>query len=143
MPIGPLSCPKSPAGSDGRRNTCLQSTCRSLEAQGLSGTLIQAQRDLVELRLGDGSKVDSSREVLSQQEMGVFIGAALPRTLRVAKIYFHIGGHRKLLVPGHLVTPVPGQRAPQACREFTTPRWSCEARRSMSSTTASSLALPL
>ena len=39
------------AGSGGRRNTCLQSTCRSLEAQGHSGTLIQAQRDLVELRL--------------------------------------------------------------------------------------------
>jgi type I restriction enzyme S subunit len=39
------------AGSDGRRNTCLQSTCRSLEAQGLSGTSIQAQCDLVELRL--------------------------------------------------------------------------------------------
>jgi hypothetical protein len=39
------------AGSDGRRNTCLQFTCRRLEAQGLSGTSIQAQRDLIELRL--------------------------------------------------------------------------------------------
>ena len=43
--------PYNRAGSDGRRNTCLQSTCGSLEAQGLSGTSIQAQRDLVELRL--------------------------------------------------------------------------------------------
>jgi hypothetical protein len=42
---------KTPAGSGGRRNTCLQFTCRRLEAQGLSGTLVQAQRDLVELRL--------------------------------------------------------------------------------------------
>ena len=35
------------------RNTCLESTCRSLEAQGLSGTSIQAQRDLVERHGGD------------------------------------------------------------------------------------------
>jgi hypothetical protein len=42
---------KTGAGSGGRRNTCLQFTCRRLEAQGLSGTLVQAQRDLVELRL--------------------------------------------------------------------------------------------
>jgi hypothetical protein len=55
------------AGSDGRRNTCLQSSCRSLEAQGFSGTLIQSQRDLVELRLRDGRQVGSSGEVLSQQ----------------------------------------------------------------------------
>ncbi len=41
------------ASSNGRRNTCLQSTCRSLETQCLSGTLIQAPRDLVELRLRD------------------------------------------------------------------------------------------
>lgn len=58
--------PQSRAGSDGRRNTCLQSSCRSLETQGLSGTLIQAQRDLVELGLRDRGKVGSSGEVLSQ-----------------------------------------------------------------------------
>ena len=50
-PSAQLWSPLTSAGSDGRRNICLQSTCRSLEAQGLSGTLIQAQRDLVELRL--------------------------------------------------------------------------------------------
>jgi site-specific DNA-methyltransferase (adenine-specific) len=47
-------CPISAASSAGRRNTCVQSTCRSLETQGLSRTLIQALRDLVELRLRDG-----------------------------------------------------------------------------------------
>ena len=57
--------PKTCAGSDGRRNTCLESSCRSLETQGFSGTLIQAQRDLVELRLRDRGKVGSSGEVLS------------------------------------------------------------------------------
>src|SRR3981189_1585637 len=59
-------CLKNGAGSDGRRNTCLESSCRSLETQGLSGTLIQAQRDLVELRLRDRGKVGCSGEGLSQ-----------------------------------------------------------------------------
>jgi hypothetical protein len=59
------TCPQNGASSDGRRNTFLQSTCRSPEAECLSGTLIQAQRDLVELRMRDGGQVGSSRKVLS------------------------------------------------------------------------------
>src|SRR6266403_1182614 len=47
--------PINTASSDGRRNTCLKFTRRSLKSQGLSWTLIQAQLDLVELRLSDGS----------------------------------------------------------------------------------------
>ena len=39
------------AGSTGRCNTGLQFTRRRLKAQGLSRTLIQAQRDLVEMDL--------------------------------------------------------------------------------------------
>src|SRR5208337_3056785 len=52
------------ASSDGRRNTFLKFTRRSLESQGLSWTLIQAQRDLVELRLRVGRQVSSLGEVL-------------------------------------------------------------------------------
>ena len=44
-------CPGRRFGSDGRRNTCLQFTRRSFKAQRFSWTLIQAQRDLVEVRL--------------------------------------------------------------------------------------------
>jgi hypothetical protein len=40
------------AGSDGRCNTCLQFTRWSFKAQRFSRALIQAQRDLVEMRLG-------------------------------------------------------------------------------------------
>ena len=39
------------AGSGGRRNTCSQFTRGSFKAQRFSGALIQAQRDLVEMRL--------------------------------------------------------------------------------------------
>jgi hypothetical protein len=47
--------------------------------------LIQAQRDLVELRLRMDGQVGSSREVLPQQEIRVFVGAALPGTLWISE----------------------------------------------------------
>ncbi len=46
-----LTFPVAAFGSDGRRNTCLQFTRRSFKAQRFSRALIQAQRDLVEVRL--------------------------------------------------------------------------------------------
>ena len=39
------------AGSDGRRNTCLQFTRRSFKAQRFPRALIQTQRDLIEMCL--------------------------------------------------------------------------------------------
>jgi hypothetical protein len=54
MPPLPFECRVSRAGSAGQRNTCSKSTRRSLETQGLSRSFIQAQRDLVEVRLRIG-----------------------------------------------------------------------------------------
>src|SRR5262249_32478517 len=79
----------------------------------------QAQRDLVELRLRDRSQVGSSREVLSEEKIGVFVRSTLPGTLRIAEINLHICSYRKLLVFGHLQSAVPGQRASQRRRKFT------------------------
>ena len=59
------------------------------------------------------------REVLSQQPVGVFVGAALPGALRIAEEDFHIGGHGEALMFGHLQSSVPGQGAPQGRGEFT------------------------
>jgi hypothetical protein len=59
------------------------------------------------------------REVLSQQSVRIFVGAALPRALRITEVDFHIGGHREALVFGHLQPSVPGQRAPQGHGELT------------------------
>src|SRR5262249_4570516 len=109
----------SPASSDGRRNTGLQCTRRSLESQSFPWALIQAQRDLVELRLRDRRQVRSSREVLPQEQVRTFVRATLPGTLRIAKINLHIRRHCKLLVLGHLQSAIPGQRAAQRRRKFT------------------------
>src|SRR5689334_20684343 len=111
--------PAKIASSEGRCNTCLQFTRWSLKSQGLSWTLIQAQRDLVELRLSDGSQIGSSREVLPQEQIGVFVCATLPGALWIAEVDLHIGSNRKRLVLGHLQSAIPRQRAPQGCRKLT------------------------
>src|SRR5258705_2657926 len=81
--------------------------------------VIQAQRDLVELRLRDGRQVGSSREVLAQQQICIFVCATLPGTLRIAKVDLHIRSYRKILVLRHLQSAVPRQRAFQPSRELT------------------------
>src|ERR1700677_1829219 len=98
------------AGSDGRRNTGAQFTRGSFESQCFSGSLIQAQRNLVELRLRKTRQVGASRKVLPQKQIGVFVGAALPGTLWIAEVDLYIRGYRELLVLGHLQSAVPGQR---------------------------------
>src|SRR5271154_2348278 len=114
-----FQCPVAAASSDGRCNTCAQFTRWSFESQCLSGSLIQAQRDMVELRLRKTRQVGASREVLPQEQIGVFVAAALPGTLWIAEVDLHIRGHRKLLVLGHLQSAIPGQGATQRRWEFT------------------------
>ena len=47
-------------------------------------------------------QVGASREVLPQQEIRVFVGAALPGTLRITEVDLHIRRYREVLVLGHL-----------------------------------------
>ena len=61
-----------------RCNTYLESTGRSFKAQSFSRTLIELQRYLVEIGLGVAGQVGFPGEVLSQQPVGVFVGASLP-----------------------------------------------------------------
>src|SRR5271168_5019126 len=90
------------AGSEGRRNTCAQFTCWSLEAQSFSRALIETQRDLVQLGLRVAGKIGSLRQVLTQQTVGVFVGSSLPGAVRVTEVNFHICGYREGFVFGHL-----------------------------------------
>src|SRR5579863_8710010 len=48
----------------------------------------------------------------------VFVRAALPRALWIAKINLHVGSYREVLVFGHLQSAVPGQRAFQRSGKF-------------------------
>jgi hypothetical protein len=60
--------------------------------------LIEPLRDPVEVGVGEGREIGSFREVLAQQTVGVFVGAALPRTARIAEIDPHIGGNGEALM---------------------------------------------
>ena len=53
--------------------------------------------------------VGTFREILAKETVGVFIGAALPRTVWVAKVDRQSGFDLKLDVLRHLSTLVPGQ----------------------------------
>src|SRR5271170_6273797 len=102
-----------------RSNTGLEFTCGSFKVQSFSWALIETQGYLVEVGLGIAGQVGFSGEVLSQQPVGVFVGAALPRALRITEVDVHLRGHGEALVFGHLQPSVPGQRAPQRRGEFT------------------------
>ena len=65
---------------------------------------------MVELRLRITRQVGASREVLPEEQIGVFVGASLPGTLWIAEVDLHIRGYREVLVLGHLQSAVPGQR---------------------------------
>src|SRR5262249_10220921 len=61
----------------------LQSIGRGFEGQGLSRALIEPQSNAIEVGLGEAREIGSSREVLSQQAVGVLVAATLPWTARI------------------------------------------------------------
>jgi hypothetical protein len=63
--------------------------------------VIQTRRDMVELRLQITGQVGVSREILPQQQIGVFVGAALPGTLRIAEADLHIRGYSDGVAPAY------------------------------------------
>src|SRR5690242_14919098 len=57
-------------------------------------------------------------KILSQETIGVFIAASLPRALRIAEVDFHICRHRELRMLRHLQSAIPSQRSLERCGEF-------------------------
>src|SRR5271165_1147669 len=114
-----MNLPETPASSTGRCNTGMESTRWSFKVQSLARALIEAPHYLVEVGRGVAGQVCFPGEVLSQQAVGVFVGAALPGTLRITEVDVHLRGDGEALVFGHLQPSVPGQRAPQRGGEFT------------------------
>jgi hypothetical protein len=94
-----LACPQhvrlAGAGSTGRRNTGVKSLCRGFKLQGLTWSFVELTSHFVQIGLRMHRQVGALWEVLSQQAIGVLVRAALPRTLRVAKIYLDFGRQRK------------------------------------------------
>ena len=57
-----------------------------MEVQRFPWPFVELTRYAVEVGLGVRRQIGSVNEVLPQQPVGVFIGTALPRTLRIAEI---------------------------------------------------------
>jgi hypothetical protein len=81
-----LDCPLCAASSTGRCNTGVKSLCWGFKLQGLTRSFIELTRHFVQIGLRVHRQVGSLRKVLSQQTVGVLIGTALPRTLRIAEV---------------------------------------------------------
>lgn len=56
-----------------------------------SGSGIEFKRDGIELFLVKDSQVAAFGQILTQQPVGVFIAAALPRAVGIGKVNLHAG----------------------------------------------------
>src|SRR2546423_15595195 len=86
-----LRCPLSAAGSTGRRNTGVKSLCWGFVFQGLPWPFVELPGHFVQIRLRVDGQVGSLWKVLSQQTVGVLVGAALPGTLRITEVDVDVG----------------------------------------------------
>ena len=87
------------------------------KVQTFSRARVQAIGDGVQLALRVPRQVRALGQVLAQQAIGVLIGAALPRTMRIRKEDLNRKPLGQPLVLGHLFPPVIGQRFPQQRRD--------------------------
>jgi len=65
--------------------------------------------DGVEVLAGVDGQVGALGEVLAEEAVGVFVGAALPGAGRVAEVDGDVGGDGERAVGCHLAALVPGQ----------------------------------
>src|SRR3981081_3979107 len=104
--------------SSGRRNTVfvglwnplVKRLCGRFPAERLSGSGIEGSGHCGDLLGAVHAQIGTFREVLAQQPVGVLVGAALPRTLRIAEVDLHASVDLQAGVLGHLGPLIPGQR---------------------------------
>ena len=80
---------------------------------GGAGAVVEAVGDGVELFLRVDGEISTLGQVLPEQAVGVFAGAALPRAVRIAELDSHAGGSGQLDMPAHLLALIAGQRLAQ------------------------------
>jgi hypothetical protein len=79
---------------------------------GYATEAVELLGDGVEVGLGQGAEVESPRQVLAKETVGVLVAAPLPRRLGVTEIDLHAGRDGEPLMLGHLMAQVPGQTWP-------------------------------
>jgi transposase len=109
---------KAAVGSIGRRNGLSELSGRCHEAKSFSWARVKLERDGIQITLAVANQVCPFGEVLTQQPVGVFIAASLPRTLRIAEVNIYVRGHRESFVVGKFRPAIPGQRRHQPSRQM-------------------------
>jgi hypothetical protein len=97
------------ADSTGRRNTFVEHLSWRLVAQGLPRTLVQFSRNGIQAGLRVAGDVQPLGQVLSEQPIGVLVGAALPRALRITEVHLDVRGQREAFMGCQLLAAVPGE----------------------------------
>src|SRR5258705_13875800 len=110
MPQWSLDVRSWGAGSTGRGNTGVKSLRWGFKLQGLTGSFIELASHFVQIGLRVHRQVGALWKVLSQQAVGVLVRPALPRALRIAKIYVDFGRQRKATMIRKFLSTVPVRR---------------------------------
>ena len=95
------------AASTGRRNTRVKSFRRRFKLKRFAWPFVKPTGHLIPIDLRVSRQVRSLGEVLSEQTIGVLLGAVLPWTSRVAEVNLYAGRHAKLLIGAELLAPRP------------------------------------
>ena len=106
------------ADLNGRRNTAFVGLWKPLvkrlggrfPVERLSGSGVEGRGHGGDLLGAVHAEIGAFRKVLSQQSVGVLVGAALPWALRIAEVDLHARIDLQAGVLGHLGPLIPGQR---------------------------------
>src|SRR6187200_2870325 len=103
---------KTPVVSTGGSNRAGQEVgedfCWGSVAEDTPGSVVELAGDKVEVGLVVGD-LGALGEVLAQQPVGVLVGAAFPRRVRVREVDVYSGREAERGVAGHLAALVPGE----------------------------------
>jgi len=88
-----------------------------VEGQELAGTIVDGVLDGAQVVVGEGGQGGALGQVLANQAVHVLVGAALPRTVRIAEEDVHAKPLGQILVQGHLGALVIGESLAQRRRD--------------------------
>lgn len=86
-----------------------------VESMSWTWPTVQAVGNGIENDLAVHRQVRALGQVLAQQSVGVFTGAALPGAMRVAEVDLPAGVGGQFRMPGHLLALVVGQGLAHRC----------------------------
>ena len=79
---------------------------RGAPSEGFPWSGVEGVGDGRDVVCGPPGKVSALRKVLAQKAIGVLIGAALPRALRIGEVHLYPGSNRELGMRREFLAPI-------------------------------------